>query len=297
MAWLHIENVYKCVRNTTGTQQAVLVAIAYHKNKDTGRCDPGYECLARETRFTVRTVANAIKALKRLGLLDWKSGGWTKSGDPMANKYILTLPPLPPPPPPKGKPKDVDSDADTPVDNSAGADGSMHLTTAPVCTSLQDQYASDGNTSMNEVHTNLKPTSNEPQPNQRVGGGFSSSGGGGERKGGPQQVAASIGNAFSALMKETGMEEEPPKPQTQRQGKISLRQMAMDACDLTIEDKAVVNALVGEIRRHDLRLCYDIIIEFQNTPKHWMKSKVAVLMSRLQKLPRLDDSATPPAGS
>ena len=60
---------------------------------------------------------------------------------------------------PEGEPTDTDPDPDTPVDNSAGADSSMHLTAAPVCTSLQHQYASDSITSMNEVHTNHKPTS------------------------------------------------------------------------------------------------------------------------------------------
>ena len=45
---------------------------------------------------------------------------------------------------PEGEPTDTDPAPDTPVDNSTGADS---------------QYASDSSTSMNEVHTNHKPTS------------------------------------------------------------------------------------------------------------------------------------------
>lgn len=289
MAFIHIKNVYECVRNTTCTQQAVLVAIAYHKNKDTGKCNPGYRCLAAETRFSQRTIANAIKELKELRLLDWESGGWTKSGEPMANEYILTLPPLP-----KGKQTDTDSDTDTPVDNSAGADDSVHLTAAPVCTSLQHQYASDSSTSMNEVHTNHKPTSKKkPQPNQGAGGGFSSLGGGAQ-KGGPRSIAGNIDNAVSDLLKATGTQEEPPKPQTQGR-EIVILPMIRKVCELgnTAKDNEWIAKILAEARLHNPRDVLKALEDFEKKPKEGIRCLPAVLKSRLEKLPpRTDKAAT-----
>ena len=281
MAFIHIKNVYECVRNTTCTQQAVLVAIAYHKNKDTGKCNPGYRCLAAETRFSQRTIANAIKELKELRLLDWESGGWTKSGEPMANEYILTLPPLP-----KGKQTDTDSDTDTPVDNSAGADDSVHLTAAPVCTSLQHQYASDSSTSMNEVHTNHKPTSKKkPQPNQGAGGGFSSLGGGAQ-KGGPRSIAGNIDNAVSDLLKATGTQEEPPKSHPQGKG-IVISPRIREMCKLqdTPTDNAKLDALMAEARRHNVKDVLETLEKFESEPKEGMRSLPGVLKYRLENLP------------
>ena len=95
MAFIHMKNVYDCVRRTNGTQQAVLLALNFHRNKDTDRCFVSYEKLAKETRFEERTVIRAAKALRKLGYISWKSGGRTRSGIPKANEYMFHLPSTP----------------------------------------------------------------------------------------------------------------------------------------------------------------------------------------------------------
>jgi hypothetical protein len=57
------------VHKITSTQLAVLLALAFHYNDETGRCDPSYERIGRFARLTKRPVLNAINALAEVGII------------------------------------------------------------------------------------------------------------------------------------------------------------------------------------------------------------------------------------
>ena len=97
MGFKLVERVYNLDRNATSpSEQAVLLALAYRANDKTLFCYPKQETLSQMTHLSRSTVAAALNALKKNGLIDWKSGGLAnkkgKFGKTLSNDYKLNLP-------------------------------------------------------------------------------------------------------------------------------------------------------------------------------------------------------------
>ena len=59
----------------SGIQKAVALAIAHHKNQNTGQCNPSIERLAKVSGFSDSTIKRALVVLKARGIIRIKSGG------------------------------------------------------------------------------------------------------------------------------------------------------------------------------------------------------------------------------
>ena len=97
MGFKLVDAVYRLDRNvTTPSEQAVLLALAFRANDKTLLCYPKQETLAEMTHLSRSTVALALNALRRKGILNWKSGGLAgrrgRLGQALANDYSLKLP-------------------------------------------------------------------------------------------------------------------------------------------------------------------------------------------------------------
>lgn len=73
-------------RQMTAHDFSVLMVLAWHKNEQTGQCNPGYATLARETCLSRDTVAKAVKHLKLLDVVEIHQGNANTS-----NAYVLTF--------------------------------------------------------------------------------------------------------------------------------------------------------------------------------------------------------------
>lgn len=82
--------VYKNVKNTTPTQQAVLAALAFCRNHKTGQCNPSHQTLSDMTHFGANTIPRAIKELESSGYLTRKLA--KRKGANPSYHYVLTLP-------------------------------------------------------------------------------------------------------------------------------------------------------------------------------------------------------------
>ena len=97
MGFKLVERVYNLDKDATSpSEQAVLLALAYRANDKTLFCYPKQETLAQMTHLSRATVVNALNALRRNGLIDWRSGGLAnkkgKFGKTLSNDYKLNLP-------------------------------------------------------------------------------------------------------------------------------------------------------------------------------------------------------------
>lgn len=278
MAFIHMKNVYDCVRRTNGTQQAVLLALNFHRHKDTDRCFVSYETLATETRFEERTIIRAAKALRKLGYISWVSGGRTKSGISKANDYSFRLP---------ATLEDgggaVDNSVDNSVHNSTAAESSVTQSATPVCLPVQDQSDTECKTRATQSHTNLNLTlKNKPPTNH--GGGISDSSSGGGFAGFIDMAKSDL---LSELNSDTAPQPQSDAPQQVQRRKINVLAEAMAACNLAIvpENKDKHDALLNEIRLHDARACLNKIREFKNESKEGIRDLFKVLRFRLKSLP------------
>ena len=76
MGFKLVGRVYELGKDLTSpSEQAVLLALAFCANDKTGLCYPKQETLAQMTHMSRATVANALNALREIGLIQWKSGG------------------------------------------------------------------------------------------------------------------------------------------------------------------------------------------------------------------------------
>jgi len=57
-----------------GSQRLLLVALAFHKNRKSGRCDPSMKTLAAECNVSVRSIERHLKRLAALGEIEIRSG-------------------------------------------------------------------------------------------------------------------------------------------------------------------------------------------------------------------------------
>jgi hypothetical protein len=56
-------------RGLRPSEHAILAALAWHHNQDTGRCDPSQQTLAEETSLCVRAVRDGLHGLAEVGLI------------------------------------------------------------------------------------------------------------------------------------------------------------------------------------------------------------------------------------
>jgi hypothetical protein len=89
-------NAYKAVvesRHDPGrfsnAEFRLLIVLADHHNRETGRCNPGYTRLAAETGFSRSYVIKLVQALKDRGELDYD--GSSKGGAGNRHNFTLTL--------------------------------------------------------------------------------------------------------------------------------------------------------------------------------------------------------------
>ena len=156
MAFEDVQKVYDCVRLTSPTQQAVLVALAYHRHRKYGWCYPSHETLARETRLVPRTVRKTLNELRKKGYISWVSGGRKSGGRPMANSYTFNLPSSP-----------DDGSAIDPTHPTSSEQGECERTARGNVDAEQREYKRT--TRGNHIPPNHNITRiNKPQPNQAV---------------------------------------------------------------------------------------------------------------------------------
>jgi hypothetical protein len=71
----------------SGADFPVLVLLAWHRNAQSGLCNPGYKVLAQEACVSKDTIARSVQHLKEIGIIDFESGSANTS-----NRYVLHLP-------------------------------------------------------------------------------------------------------------------------------------------------------------------------------------------------------------
>ena len=92
MGFKYTDRVYKGVRNTKGTEQAVLALLAHFADDKTGQCFPAINTLATQSRLGRATIFRILDSLKDKGLVKWITGGRQKNGRAVSNLYKLVLP-------------------------------------------------------------------------------------------------------------------------------------------------------------------------------------------------------------
>jgi hypothetical protein len=74
------------LRELTLAEASLMHTLAWHHNKDTGRCNPGADLLQKETGMANDTLWKTIKSVEAKGLVTHVSGGVGRS-----NRYRLLL--------------------------------------------------------------------------------------------------------------------------------------------------------------------------------------------------------------
>jgi Helix-turn-helix domain len=74
--------------NATGGARLLMLTLAHHVNKTTGRCDPAIATLARECKATTRTINRQLAQLAAADEIEVVAGG----GRHRCNQYRLKLP-------------------------------------------------------------------------------------------------------------------------------------------------------------------------------------------------------------
>lgn len=67
-------------------EKAVMYALAWHCNGQTGQCNPGIEALIKTTGASRRTIIRARKRLREMGLIDYK-----ETNGRVSNWYKLNI--------------------------------------------------------------------------------------------------------------------------------------------------------------------------------------------------------------
>ena len=80
-------NAIRKLRGLRKTERLLFLELAFHKNNQTGQCNPGYACLAEDLELSVSSVRRTIRALEEKGLIR-KTPGFAK----VSSKYAFTLP-------------------------------------------------------------------------------------------------------------------------------------------------------------------------------------------------------------
>ena len=256
----HLTNrVYRYVKGLTSTQQAILAYIAFRANDATEETDVAHfsiEKISEETCFKHASISNALKALKRAGLLHWRSGGRLEGGEgrAVANHYVLTLPKLP------TKDQELSTKAQNQpeetvyqMDNASSTKQTMHN---PL----------DGQCSVQQVATIIPPHT----PSHTVGHTVTV----------PTDVLKVVGENYR---------EQNTEDRRRSLDESSPISMALDVCGVNDPDNKRVFTSV--IMHKDEDDCRDIIYRFHSELKAHehcnlgSKGRCRLLMSLLQKLP------------
>lgn len=145
MSIAHIEAVFRS--DLPPTHRLVMLALADHADKETGRCFVSIERLERRTGLAERTIQNAVRALCAAGHLTLE----TRGGRGRANAYSVH------PNPAADAPfKGANPAADAPFSEKNPAAETPYLTTNP---------AADAPFNGKRVHmTTVNPAADAPQP-------------------------------------------------------------------------------------------------------------------------------------
>lgn len=89
MGWQAITDAYAASRSLhlRLAESSLLVALAFHKNDQTGLCFPSFDSLIEETGMNLRTLRGSLKKLVELGLVSYSR---ERIGAP--TRYSLRLP-------------------------------------------------------------------------------------------------------------------------------------------------------------------------------------------------------------
>jgi hypothetical protein len=74
-------------RDLTPAERLIGGRIGWHKNLETGQCNPGYGTLAKESGYPIRTVIRAVAGLERKGCITITRGRGGSQND--SNAYTL----------------------------------------------------------------------------------------------------------------------------------------------------------------------------------------------------------------
>ena len=144
------ERVFQLDRKqTTASEQAVLVALAFRANDATLECRPKQETLAQMTHLSRSTVAAALNTLRERGFLRWIQGGLASKkgryGQTLANEYKLDLTKFPAQKPVLNVVNDTDN-----------AEPSVRQPDTPVSDSRTHQCPIAGHSSVRQPDTNRR---------------------------------------------------------------------------------------------------------------------------------------------
>ena len=107
-------------------------------------------------------------------------------------------------------------------------------------------------------------------------------------------MTGNFDKAVADLCKETGMAEEPPKPQMQGR-RIVISPRIRKACELgdSVKGNEWIDKILAEARLHNLQDVLKALEDFEKEPKEGIRCLPAVLKSRIERLPpRTDKAAT-----
>ena len=80
-------NAIRKLRGLRPIERLLLLELGFHKNNQTGQCNPGYKCLAEDLELSVSAVRQTIRTLEKKGLIR-KTPGFAK----VSSRYAFTLP-------------------------------------------------------------------------------------------------------------------------------------------------------------------------------------------------------------
>ena len=256
MGYHYTQRVYDFVRDTTSTQQAVLVALAHRADDKTGKCFPKQETLAGWTRLSRSSVDRALNGLRSLGYLKWVCGGRKKSGRALSNSYTLTLPTS------ERQGPTSDPQCDTALSHSE----SVHCPTVRHCTDPQCDTIID-------ISNKIKPDYNTVAP-RKSGFDLSSDAGSNDE----------WGESVEAVLRALENPEPSPQRTTPSAKPVSLVQLAMEATETeALEDRKTFSRVMMNLSSSE---CQEEIFRFISEKRHGEMASVrnlpALLVSRLQ---------------
>lgn len=281
MGFKYTDRVYKGVRNTKGTEQAVLALLAHFADDKTGECFPAQETLAERTRFSRATVVRALNALKAKGYLVWITGGRRKNGRVCSNLYKLVLP--------KATPKRVDkfeflswNDEIPGVDRVSQCDTPVSHSDTSQCLTLIHNPVSQRDTPLSQSETLSSIGSSTPSSISHPSG-HNQPPAAGETPGRFELgVARRNGTLDDVLKKVNAAGREMKRAEHQ-----SVVDFAMEAsCTNAVADKKVFSSVMLRKHQDDCReLIYQFDAERRADEFKNIRNLPALLVKRLKQLP------------
>ena len=273
MGFKYADRVYRCVKDTSPTEQLVLLALAHCANDKTGECFPSLVTLVNRTHLGRSTVIRSLDVLKAKGLIRWASGGRKKGGRALSNLYALTLPKCAP----RKAASNVDEDIDKSVDNDDGTvpqrdpypsqSGTMHGPGAGLC------RVPERDTIKNRTII-YHPDDHNPPPEAA-----------GEMPGRFDFGVARRNGTLGDVLKRVGDAKTEMQRTEIEKGPVALALEAVDRLDSKEDAKSFSIAML----RKNGDDCREVIYEFASQRRQGemenVKNLAALLMKRLQALP------------